>query len=358
LSSFLKETEPVLPLHGVLVLLSITSERGVSQDSALQGTGIAREMLVNPSTRISYLQLSTLIDNAVRLTGDSALGVECGRRMHIGHLGILGLAMLSQADLQGAFDVLMRYSVLFAPAWELSLEREGPLAVLRTTPTIRVRRSAFAAEVLLGCLRTISTFLLGEPMRFVKHECAMPEPLYADRYRELSDAPIEFGTERNGTWFDASLLEHKLVYADPLTAQLAEHHCASQVSLKLVRGAIAQVQRLLRTRGAQTLSLTEVARELRTSPRQLRRELQAEGASYRQLLDEFRRERALECLLGSRMTVDEIARELGFQDVRHFRRRFKHWTGATPGAFREAHSNSEERAAAAAKQPGPGPAAP
>jgi AraC-like DNA-binding protein len=95
----------------------------------------------------------------------------------------------------------------------------------------------------------------------------------------------------------------------------------------------------LRDAGSQPPSLTQLARLLCTSPRQLRRELQSEGTSYRRLLDEVRKERALECMAGSSMTVDALARELGFQDARNFRRRFKLWTGCTPIEFRQARES-------------------
>jgi AraC-like DNA-binding protein len=336
---FLKDTDAVLPLHQPLVLLAITEERGIDTAAVLRGTGVAAEMLANPEARISYVQLGELVDNALRLSGDPALGIECGKRMHIGHLGILGTALLGQPDLRAALEVVLKYHGLLAPAWQITLERNAQHAVLSATPTICIRHVTFAIEVLFGCLRTIGEFLLGEPLPFLGLECAVPAPPHAARYAEISGAPVRFDAERHVTWFDAALLDRRLAFADVLTARAAERQCAANLSIRLLRGSVEQVRRLLRDAGSQPPSLTQLARLLCTSPRQLRRELQSEGTSYRRLLDEVRKERALECMAGSSMTVDALARELGFQDARNFRRRFKLWTGCTPIEFRQARES-------------------
>jgi AraC-like DNA-binding protein len=336
---FLKDTDPVLPLHEPLVLLAISSELGIEPAALLHGTGITPDMLSNPDARISHVQLGTLIDNALRLTGDPALGIECGRRMHIGHLGILGTALLGQADLASALEVMLKYHGLLAPAWQLALERSGERAVLSATPIIHIRHITFAVEVLFGCMRTVSQFLLGEALPLLELECTAPEPPHSARYAELTSAPIRFGAERNLIWFDAALLDRRLAFADPLTARAAERQCAASLSIRLLRGSVEQVRRLLRDAGAQPPSLTQLARLLCTSSRQLRRELQSSGTSYRRLLDQVRKERALACMVDSSMTVDQLARELGFQDARNFRRRFKLWTGCTPIEFRQARDS-------------------
>jgi AraC-like DNA-binding protein len=58
------------------------------------------------------------------------------------------------------------------------------------------------------------------------------------------------------------------------------------------------------------------------------------GTSYQTLLENSRRTRALEWVTATTLTFDEIAKRLGFSDVRSFRRAFKRWTGHTPGDHR------------------------
>lgn len=329
------------------MLLDIARERGIEAARILGHASITSEMLVNPEARISIVQLTQVVDNALRATADPTLGIEVGRRMHIGHLGMLGTAMMSQPDLRSALQVAMQFHRLMAPCWQMSFDEHGSRAVLRASLTIEIKHETYATEVLFGCLHTVATFLLGQPMRYHSHRFQMPAPAYAHLYRGLTEAEISFDALGNETWFDASVLDHKLALADQLTARAAKRLCVASLSAGMAHdGLVTQVRRALLASRSRTPSLTEVARGLLTSPRQLRRELHAMGTSFQQLLDAVRKERAIECLIGSTMTMDELATEIGFQDARSLRRRFKHWTGTTPFAYREAHLANLRRAGA------------
>jgi AraC-like DNA-binding protein len=70
------------------------------------------------------------------------------------------------------------------------------------------------------------------------------------------------------------------------------------------------------------------------SVRSLGRGLAAEGTSYRELLDQLRRETAARHLADDRVAIAEVAFLLGFADLSAFYRAFKRWTGRTPAEFR------------------------
>jgi AraC-like DNA-binding protein len=67
------------------------------------------------------------------------------------------------------------------------------------------------------------------------------------------------------------------------------------------------------------------------------------GTSYQTLLENSRRTRALEWVTATTLTFDEIAKRLGFSDVRSFRRAFKRWTGHTPGDHRRSPQQAKPR---------------
>lgn len=61
-----------------------------------------------------------------------------------------------------------------------------------------------------------------------------------------------------------------------------------------------------------------------------------EGESYRNILDELRRDLAIGMLSDSTKTLAEIADTLGFSETSAFHRAFKKWTGTRPGEYRSA----------------------
>jgi AraC-like DNA-binding protein len=99
------------------------------------------------------------------------------------------------------------------------------------------------------------------------------------------------------------------------------------------RGVADQVRRCLR-QGPARLGLDSAARQLAMSPATLRRHLQAEGTGWRQLKDEWRRDRAIALLAHSPAPLAELAEQLGFCDASALARAFRHWTGSAPGAYR------------------------
>ena len=68
--------------------------------------------------------------------------------------------------------------------------------------------------------------------------------------------------------------------------------------------------------------------------RTLRRKLDAEQTSYREIVAEVRMQLAIEYLRKTRMTNEEIAARLGYSDASNFRHAFKRWTSRHPSDHR------------------------
>jgi AraC-like DNA-binding protein len=69
---------------------------------------------------------------------------------------------------------------------------------------------------------------------------------------------------------------------------------------------------------------------LHQSTSTLQRRLRQEGTSYQSLLDEIRRELALDYLRDGKHSIADVAFLLGFSDQSNFTRAFRRWTGTTP----------------------------
>ena len=78
-----------------------------------------------------------------------------------------------------------------------------------------------------------------------------------------------------------------------------------------------------------------MAETLHMSVRTLKRKLQTEGRSFTDLLGEVIQRDACLLLETTRLTVDEIAQRVGYQDRANFTRAFKKLTGKTPSEYRD-----------------------
>jgi AraC-like DNA-binding protein len=336
MKKFFTHADPVVPVHHPRVLVETAVAQGASREALLQNVGLTSDTLTIPEARVSYVQFAMLVNNALRLTGNPALGLDFGRNVHLSHMGVLGLAVMSSPNAGAAFDMGLRYYRALAPAWDLTLRVNGDEGVFTARETIPLNPFLeFATEALLAAVDGQGRFLLGRKLPVRQLRLNYPKPRHAARYAEMVDAPILFDQDVTESTFDANVLKEPLSSADPATAKLAEQYCAAQVSVALsLEGLVAQVRRVLDSQQGRPPTVHDVARALQTSERSLKRGLQGMGTSYQELLDEARSARARAWLSYTEMTTSQIAEQLGFGDVRSFRRAFKRWTGQTPNSLR------------------------
>jgi len=332
---FFTPADPILPLHHPRVLIETAMSQGAPRDGLLANTGLTEEMLRSPEARVSYAQYGVLIHNAIELTQNSGLGIDYGNNLHLSHMGMLGLAVLSSQNIGEAFAVAIKYYRTVAPAWELELRVEGERAIFTAREAIaRNPFRVFATEALLMAIRANGEFLYGQPIPLIEVRVQYPEPPHSDRIAALYHVPIKYDCDETVAVFEASVLDAPLASADPLTFVMAERQCAAELPFTTaIDGLVAQVRRHLFSPGGPR-GVDEIAKLLCTSTRSLRRSLQLMGTSYQELMDEARRARALEWVAGTEMTSGEMAQRLGFSDARGFRRAFKRWTNMSLQQYR------------------------
>jgi AraC-like DNA-binding protein len=335
---FFTHTDSIVPVHHPRVLVETAVAQGADRAALLVNTGLTDEMLASPNVRVSYMQYGLLTANAFRLTRNPALGLDVGRNTGVAQMGVLGLALMNSPTIGEALQLTLRHYRTIAPVWELDVAIEGKTAILSAREAIPLTPFlTFATEVLLVAFDQQGRALFGRSLPIQRLRLAYSRPPYAERYaKEFYDVPISFDEPLTAIEFDADLLETKVAFADPATAELAEQIVVEQAPVGTsLDGLVAQVRRLLDTARGRPPALEEMASRLQTSTRSLRRALQQMRTSYHELLDESRRARAERWVKSKEMPIEQIAERLGFSSPGSFRRAFKRWTGRTPGALRD-----------------------
>jgi AraC-like DNA-binding protein len=338
-ATFFTHADKLVPMQHPSVLVDEAIAQGADRESLLAGTGISESMLGSADARISYLQFGMLTRNALNLTQNPALGLDFGQRIHLSHLGVLGLLLMSSESVGAAIEGGLKYYRSLAPAWDLELRVEGSEAVLTAREVISFAPfRPFATESLLTAFGALNRQLFGIDVVY-DVQVHYSAPPHADCYRSFFDGTVHFDAEYTRITFDGSLLQRPLAGADGATARWAERECAALLSnLSCQNGIVEQARTLLRQVPGRYLTQEALARTLQTSTRSMRRSLKGLGTSYTQLLEEALREHAVEYLVTKRMNTEDVAAELGFSDARSFRRAFKRWTGKTPNEYRESRA--------------------
>lgn len=134
-----------------------------------------------------------------------------------------------------------------------------------------------------------------------------------------------------------SALDRPVPMADPVLSRVLEEHLTYVLEHLPTEDAFVQRARRMLGDALQRkgdVSLELLARTLHMSERTLRRRLEDQGTSYKNLLDELRRELACHYVARTGESFEETGARLGFADISAFYRAFKRWTATTPAAYR------------------------
>jgi AraC-like DNA-binding protein len=337
MKAFFTIDDPVVPANHPRSLVDLAIEQGAGRDELLAASGSSYEALLDPDHRISYAEYLRIAATAIRLTGNPAIGLDFGARARLSHWGVVGLAAVNRVTGGEALQLWLQYYRMFAPGWDLSVTVEGNVGRIVARETIsRGELLPFATEAMLATMQSLTTQVVGYPQKAIETRFAYPEPPYSARYRDFFEGPMVFDQEVTEVLFDPSNLKAPIAGADPSMAVIAERYCVAEVARAAsTEGLLEQVRKVLRRSLSPRPTLELVAKELRTSSRSLRRGLQEMGTSFRALWEEAAKARAEELVRRNDDKLEHVATELGFSDVRTFRRAFKRWTGQSPAAFRD-----------------------
>ena len=319
-------------------LVRLAERFRVPARDVLEGTGIDEALFERPDGRVSPMAIAVLTARALHLTGEPGLGYYFGLYLKLSSHGSVGFAAMTSATLREALSVAERYVRLRTPHLAFSVYEEHEHAVVELVDilpqsTLRV----FVTEALCTALVQIGRSLLGRPITGLV-EMAFPEPPYFQGFAHLLPGPVRFNQLANRLLFPRTMLDEALPTADPVARRQALAQCDEELGrLGETSSLLATLRRELRERPEDMPSLEHMAKKRHVSSRTLKRQLQEHGTSYRKLVDEVRRDRAVMLLEQPELTVERIAELLGYSDASNFQRAFRRWLGTSPAGFRAQH---------------------
>lgn len=301
----------------------------------LAGTSLSPRQLFQLDEYISLPDQVTIIRNALRISGNPALGLQMGSRLHMAAHGPVGVAAYTSTTLGDALDVIRKYQNVRGQFAGMEIERDA--ASMRVVFNMRVPYDdvgIFLVEALIANSQGINEFLIGRIVENSHIEFGYPAPSHAALYSQYLHAPFRFDAPRTLLEFPRALEKIPLPYADPVARQQAEQQC-ERLAVQMAQNVphASRVTAILRDNPGQLWTLDDVARSLNMSGRTLIRRLKDEGTSYQQLLDAEQQRLARIYLDNPRHTVESVAAALGYHDVSTFRRAFKRWFGMPPSEY-------------------------
>ena len=320
------------PTPLVQSLVQTMEERGIAADVSLAGTDIDLS-----SERVTYKQRIHQLSNMLDLVGMNGVWLESPRTVSISDYGLLGYAMMSSATLEQAVQIAVKYHKMAGALFELAFEVDGDEAVLRIDHLLPGGRVAqYTVEELFGGISRLIGLLLGRDHTPTRILLNYEAPEYAEKHLQCFRCPVIFNQTSCQYRFSREELSESLAEADASTAQICEESCRKLLNqMEIEDDIISRICHLLLSTPGEFPKLDAVAQRLSLGARTLRRRLNDLGTSYQRILDDVRRELAIEYLRTTNLTVQEIAELLGYSEVTNFRRAFMRWVELSPYQYRK-----------------------
>ena len=326
-----------LPAYLLRCLAATAADLGIGPERLCMGLGFSVEDLSNPACRVSYRQGSLMIRRALQMAPGKGLGLLIGERETIASIGLLGYAMMTCRTLAEAVELGMSLQKFAGSMLRFDMRVADGQACVEASnrfpdPAIYV----FLVEEAFASFLQIARGLAGMAFRPTRVDLAYPAPSYADEYRRVFDCPVRFDQPGNAFVADIDWIARPLLTYDPLSHRQALEFLDIGTSREQEKVDLFEsVERAVRQNMHQLPTLPEIAQRLHLSERTLRRRLADNGVSFQALLDNARKDRAIELLANTAQSIEQIAEAVGFSDAHNFRRAFKRWTGAAPSELRE-----------------------
>ena len=301
--------------------------------------GLNPSRLEEPSARYRYTSVRLLWELAIEESGDPCFALTAATQWHPSNFHGLGYAWLASSSLKEAMERLIRYfRVVTTDPEELTLtEHKDEYVFAIDSSQVAYRALDVEYDFLLLLLVDACRLSAGEEFSMRGVKLQRPVLDCAERYERFFATRVEFDAPRYAISFDKATLERHLPTGNAelgrandqvIQAYLARLNRSDVV----MRAKVALLEHL----PSGQVSEEVVAQALNMSLRTMQRKLRDETTSYKELLEETRRDLAQEYVRNPHVAIGEITYLLGFSEPSSFSRAFRRWTGRSPTEFRDA----------------------
>jgi AraC-like DNA-binding protein len=332
-------TAPPRPNHrtAALRLCAALRRKGVDTAGLAAGIGLPAALESAPHAQVSGQQMILLLKAAAAALNDEFFGLTA-RRLKPGSFNFMFEIGLRCETLEALIEQCARFMHVVSDDLEVALVRRQDDAAL----CLRLQRPEldpdhFLIDHLLLFWHRVLSWAVGYLLPVTRVDLSAGDAPSSERLSYWLCGHWDAGQPVDAFHFHGRYLTLPVVRT-PLEwqAQLLQGASGQPEWPRGEQRWSLRLKALLKTGLRQHQappSLEAAAAALAIGTQTLRRHLRDEGTAYQQVLDELRRDEAIEKLHVQHLSVADVAEQLGFSEARSFSRAFKQWTGVPPSRY-------------------------
>lgn len=312
---------------------------GLSRATLLKRSGLTESVLDDAESRLPITCGHALLQYMSEALEDRAIALSIARSMLPQEFGVLAFALMTASSGREALDRLAVHSVATNPSgrW-LEVPHEDCVEVCWQ------RRGPRSLGLYLGNELTIAAFVQHfratmPSFATLRVTFAHAPPRDIEPFKTFFRCPVVFRARHNALFLPLWFLSERPRVEAPVLGEFLGQVVGTPDKTTRNDDLLEHLQAAIRAELADGApGMSPIARRLGISQRTLRRRLDEESTSFRELVHQVRRQWAEELLAQPDLAMSEIATKLGFAHGPAFTRAFRSWTGETPLSFRRRSS--------------------
>ncbi|MGE0278989.1 MAG: AraC family transcriptional regulator ligand-binding domain-containing protein [Rhizobiaceae bacterium] len=319
-------------------LEQIAAQRGVALGPFLDRAKIDPAALRRPDAYIDYEALCELLEDCAAAWDLPDIGLRMARHQHIDILGPVALIARMERNVRDAINQIIANLVVHSNVVVAALDETGRSGVASLVVDVRddARVSNPFAELLLAEGRVVLDSVANGPVDLIQVEFHQRKGGSAGAVGTHFGCPVVYDANRNAMTFDRSVLDRPIERMDMAYHALVKRYLRDSKA-EIEVGPVEEVRiEIARQMELGICTLDNVAQGLHVTSRSLQRRLKDNRTSFRDLLDAWRRDRALSLVTHTRLPLSEVSIALGYSEQSVFTQAFRRWFGRSPLRVRHA----------------------
>ncbi|MFY8274254.1 AraC family transcriptional regulator ligand-binding domain-containing protein [Pseudoalteromonas sp. SSDWG2] len=313
----------------------LIEQLGEEPFSLMQKVNILPGQSSDPDLMVPYASVGKLLELSSQQLNEPCLGARISRVQGLSTIGIVGAYMAQQPTIESALQCGQKFADMHAQGAVLSLTKyDDELSELMLDIRVNdTQQYPQLVQMSLGLLNCMIGEMIGD--RWHAQRICLRQSLSASVVERLTSI---YGCEvKANSAHDSLIFSQKSLSLVPRQPENLLNHIIEK-QFKQARATDVDHKRLVRHAINVLLptgdcSKENIAASLGMHPKKLERLLAESGSTYRQLLEQTRKEIAMHTLSGRNMPMITLALNLGYADFSAFSRSFKRWTGMPPSQY-------------------------
>ncbi len=310
----------------------------------LREVGIDQAIIEDANQRIPVDKMTHLWTLAEEISKDDCIGLEVIKYVNPTSFHALTYANQASSSIRESLQRLEKYSNVVSTAVKVELQDEGNQVIVRLkNASNSITPSYHAMDAFIGLILQEGQQDANVNLDYILwSKLKRPKPKNSFRHQQIFNCPITFNSDCYEIGLNKALVDETIPSGNAELVRINEQVLSEYLSRFNKNDVVARVYNaLIELMPKEEPTREKVATMLETSSRSLHRKLTDLNTSYKAILDDTRKNLALQYIRQTDMTITNISYQLGFLDASSFSRSFKRWTGNSPSTHRKNLENTK-----------------